>query len=272
MTATTLTLLASLRCTRAFASFAAIALILSAASIHAATAGLSGDLVWLKSKGTLLFEDSFDRDETGNGAKAIGNGWNSATADRVPHLKQADIDDGVLKVNSATKEAGHAIHLHHDAGFQDGGVYLRFRLPGIVKGYRLQVGFVDREVNATVHAGHLGYAFLSQDSILLKDSKTGFHSLDVQRRITEGKKNSGKMPEDVAALLRNRESQVSWQADEAWHDLLLVTEGDVMRLSIDGRLVHEFASPGFAHAMKRWVSLLSSNSFWVDDEKVWRVK
>ena len=41
------------------------------------------DTAWLQTKGTLLFHDAFERDETGNGLKGIGNGWESATADRL---------------------------------------------------------------------------------------------------------------------------------------------------------------------------------------------
>ncbi|MEI6241422.1 MAG: hypothetical protein WCR51_13625, partial [Planctomycetia bacterium] len=55
-----------------------------------ASAAMADDAAWLKS-GTLIFEDSFDREEDGNLAGAIGNGWNSATADRVPDVKQADL-------------------------------------------------------------------------------------------------------------------------------------------------------------------------------------
>ena len=78
------------------------------------------DAAWLRDKGTLIFKDTFDREEDGNLAAAIGNGWNSATANRVPQIKQADLDGGVLKVTSAV-EAGHQAHIHHEAGFEDGG-------------------------------------------------------------------------------------------------------------------------------------------------------
>ncbi|MCC6267346.1 MAG: hypothetical protein IT300_07245, partial [Dehalococcoidia bacterium] len=77
----------------------------------------AGDDNWLTKNGTLIFHDAFEREEDGNLAKAIGNGWNSATADRVPQIKMADLDEGVLKVASASKEAGHAAHIHHEAGF-----------------------------------------------------------------------------------------------------------------------------------------------------------
>jgi hypothetical protein len=104
------------------------------------------DATWLlEKKGTLIFHDAFEREENGNLAKAIGNGWNSATADRVPHIKMADLDECILKIASASVEAKHAAHIHHEAGFADGGTVIRFRFPGINKAETLQLGFVDRE-------------------------------------------------------------------------------------------------------------------------------
>ncbi len=120
----------------------------------------------LRADGTLIFHDAFEREETGHGAKAIGYRWNSATADRVPQIKMADLDAGMLKISSATKEAGHAAHLHHEAGFTDGGAIVRFKFPGLTKGESLQLGFVDRETTG-IHAGHLCYAVLSAGSIML---------------------------------------------------------------------------------------------------------
>ena len=121
-----------------------------AAGMLALVAGLplaaGDDAAWLRG-GTLLFEDSFDREEDGNLAKAIGNGWNSATADRVPDVKQADLDGGVLKVIDEPR-AGHQPHIHHEAGFEDGGAIFRFRLPKAGKPASLMTGFVDRQTRA----------------------------------------------------------------------------------------------------------------------------
>ncbi len=137
----------------------------AAAAITPLAALPADDATWLRAHGTLIFHDAFEREETGHDAKAIGNGWNSATADRVPQIKMADLDDGILKISSATKEA-----------------------------------------------------------------------------------------------------------DTDWHELVLVTEGDEMRLSLDGKLVARHRSAGFAHPMKRWFSFLVPSTVWIDEVKIWKVR
>lgn len=66
------------------------------------------DRAWLESKGTLLFEDDFEREETGNGLKDIGKGWESATADRAPHIKQADLDQAFSRSIATRRPRGTA--------------------------------------------------------------------------------------------------------------------------------------------------------------------
>lgn len=245
------------------------AVLLAAASHPSATN--SSDAAWLRTKGALIFQDTFDREETGNGLKGIGNGWESSTADRVPQIKQADLDEGILKIASATKEAGHAAHIHHEAGFTDGGVVVRFRFPGLSKDESLQLGFVDREVKE-VHAGHLCYGILSKSSITLIDHKTGVMNLEIRKQRQGFSERKEKLPADLDALLKSKQVTVPWKSDNAWHELSLVSEGDEMRLSIDGKLIAHHRSEGFAHPMKRWFSFLVPSTVWIDDVKIWKVK
>lgn len=244
-------------------------------ALHAADSKPSAapydDAAWLREKGALIFHDAFEREETGNGAKAIGNGWNSATADRVPQLKQADLDGGILKIASATKEAGHAAHIHHDAGFTDGGVIVRFKFPGLNKGESLQLGFVDRETKG-IHAGHLCYGILAPGSVTLIDHKTGVMNLEIRERRQKYLDSKQPLPADLAALLKTKQAVVPWKADAGWHELALVTEADEMRLSLDGKLIAAHRSEGFAHPMKRWFSFLVPATVWIDDVKIWKVK
>jgi len=229
------------------------------------------DALWLSKRGTLVFHDAFEREEDGNLSKALGNGWNSATADRVPHLKQTDLDGGTLKIDSATKEAGHAAHIHHEAGFENGGVTLRFRFPGLHPGESLQLGFVDRETKG-IHAGHLCYAILNQSAVTLTDWKTGVMNLEIRKRREEATATKQPLPPELDALLKSKQSSAPYKADTQWHDLTLVTEGEEMRLSIDGSPLLQWKSEGFAHPFKRWFSLLVGSTVWIDDVKIWRVK
>ncbi len=229
------------------------------------------DVVWLQQKGTLVFRDTFERDEEGNLAKAIGNGWNSATADRVPQIKMADLDSGVLKITSATKEAGHAAHIHHEAGFTDGGAIVRFKFPGLNSDETLQLGFVDRETKG-VHAGHLCYGIISRSSIKLIDHKTGIMNLEIRKRLEDARARKETVPADLEALQKAKQVIVSHNADHEWHDLVLVTEGDEMRLSLDGKLMAKHRSQGYAHPVKRWFSFLVPNTVWIDDVQIWKVQ
>ncbi len=229
------------------------------------------DATWLREQGRLVFHDAFDREETGNLAKAIGNGWNSATAERVPHLKMADLDQGILKIASASAEARHSAHIHHEAGFTDGGVIVRFRFPGRSANESLQLGFVDRRTKG-IHAGHLCYARLSPGGLTLMDWKTGVMDLEIRRRRQACLARKEKLPADLDALLKSRQISVPWKTDTEWHELALVTEGDEMRLSMDGKLLARHRSPGFAHPTKRWFSFLVPNTVWIDDVKIWKVK
>ena len=256
-------------------SLALALLLTSLTSLPAAdpkpTASSHDDARWLREKGTLIFHDAFEREEDGNLAKAIGNGWNSATADRVPQIKMADLDGGILKIASASKEAGHSAHIHHEAGFSDGGAVVRFKFPGLTKGESLQLGFVDRETQG-IHAGHLCYANLAPNVITLMDWKTGVMNLEIRQRRQPYLDRKEPLPADLDALLKTKQITVPWKADTDWHELVLLTEGDEMRLSLDGKLVARHRSAGFAHPMKRWFSFLVPNTVWIDDVKIWKVK
>lgn len=228
------------------------------------------DRDWLRTAGKLIFHDAFEREEEGNGLRGIGNGWESATADRVPHIKQADLDAGTLKVASASKEAGHQAHIHHDAGFKNGGVVVRFKFPGINKDETLQLGFVDREEKG-IHAGHLCYGIFSAGNITLIDHKTGVMNLELRARRQGYLDRKEALPADLDALIKAKQTSVAWTPDREWHELVLVTEADEMRLSVDGHVIARHRSEGFAHPMKRWFSFLANNTVWIDEVSIYKV-
>ncbi len=77
---------------------------------------------------------------------------------------------------------------------------------------------------------------------------------------------------DLEALLKAKQVSVPWKPDTEWHELVLLTEGDELRLSLDGKVVARHRSAGFAHPLKRWFSFLVPSTVWIDDVKIWKVK
>ena len=113
---------------------------------------------------------------------------------------------------------------------------------------------------------------LAPGGLTLMDWKTGVMNLEIRQRRQPYLDRKEKLPADLEALLQTKQITVPWQADHDWHDLVLVTEGDEMRLSLDGKLVAAHRSPGFAHPLKRWFSLLVASTVWIDDVTLWKVK
>ena len=221
------------------------------------------DPALIKTRGTLLLEDDFNRDEPTPDKEAIGNGWTTNSATRAKGHKQCDLEGGAMHVTKHA-EADHGVAIFHDAAFQDGAVQLRFKLGA---GDDLGVDFVDRELK-TVHAGHLCLAHVTLKNITLTDQKTG----GMDNAIRDKRLASDKSPE-LDALLKTKAKSfpLDLKADD-WHTLLVIVEGDAMRATLDDKTIGEFKSEGIAHPTKRMITLSVNKSAWVDDVKLWKLK
>jgi hypothetical protein len=221
------------------------------------------DAALLKTRGTLLFEDDFNRGDSSPDKEDIGNGWTSNSAWRAKGKKQVALAEGAMKV-TRVPEADHGVAVFHEVAFQDGAVQLKFRLGPADD---LGVDFVDRELK-TVHAGHLCMARVTLKGVTLTDSKTGAMDNNIRERREKGDKSP-----ELANLLKSKSITVplALKAND-WHQLLVVVEGDVMRVTVDGRTTGQFKSEGIAHPTKRMITLAVNKSAWVDEVKVWKLK
>ena len=222
-----------------------------------------GDEVETTSLGTLILQDDFDRDEAAPDKEDIGNGWTSNSAWRAKGHKQVDLIDGAMHVTKHP-EADHGVAIFHNVAFQDGMVELTFKLG---QGDDLGLDFVDRELK-TVHAGHLCMARVTLKGLTITDSKMGHMDLKIRERRLAGDKSP-----ELAKLIQSKRATfpLSLEADK-WYTLRVVVEGDVMRVSLDGKPVGKFQSEGIAHPTKRMITLAVNKSAWVDDVKVWKQK
>ncbi len=216
-----------------------------------------------KPAGKVIFEDDFNRDESTPDKEEIGNGWTTNSAWRANGKKQVDLADGAMHV-TRVPEADHGVAIFQKVEFQDGIVQLRFKLG---KGDDLGLDFVDRELKS-VHAGHLCIARVRLNRLQLTDSKTG----TMDNKIRERRLAGDKSPE-LAALLKTKTASFPLDLKpDTWYELRVFVTGDVMRATIDGKVIGDFQSPGIGHPTKRMITLAVNKSAWVDDVKIWRQK
>lgn len=221
------------------------------------------DAALLKKEGRLLFKDAFEREESMPDKEEIGNGWTTNSAWRAKGKKQVDLKDGTMVV-TRLPEADHGVAIFHDVAFRDGAVRLKFRLGATGD---LGVDFVDRE-EKSVHAGHLCVAQVTPKNVTLRDSKTGAMNNEIRDKVKSGEKSP-----ELARLLKSKSAGFPLKLDpQAWHEMLIVVQGDVMRFSLDGQPVGQFQSAGIAHPTKRMITLAVNKTAEVDDVEVWVLK
>ena len=220
-------------------------------------------LVAAEDLGRLIFQDDFARNESQEKTDEPGNGWSTNSKSRAKGNKQVDLRDGAMYI-FIHPEADHAVSVTRPAEFTDGAVTLRFRLEDARDS--LGLDFADAEFKE-VHAGHLFAARISPQQVVFQDLKTGNMRLDIH----SAKKAKQKLTDEQQQALQGKQKTVPHAiAVGEWHDLLVKVAGDELSVSIDGKLVGSFKSPGIAHPTKRMLRLPVPRNAVVDDVKIWR--
>ncbi|MGV3485036.1 MAG: hypothetical protein ACO1RT_11520 [Planctomycetaceae bacterium] len=231
--------------------------LLQIAVLVFAPAALADDL------GTLLFQDNFERSESQEKTDEPGNGWGTNSKSRAKGNKQVDLRDGALHI-FIHPEADHAVSVTHPLEFSDGAVTLRFMLEN--EQDSLGLNFADPQCKE-VHAGHLFAARVNPKQVLLQDLKTGNMRLDIR----EARQAKQPLTTEQRQALKGKDKAIAHPVNIGeWHELLVTVAGDELAVSIDGKPVGSFASPGIAHPTKRMLRLAVPRNAVVDDVKIWR--
>jgi hypothetical protein len=215
--------------------------------------------------GTLLFEDKFERSESQELKDEPGNGWGTNSKGRAKGNKQVDLKDGAMRIY-LHKEADHAVSVTHPAEFQDGAVSLRFMLEEAEDS--LGLNFADLGFKG-VHAGHLCVASISPKAVNIRDLKTGGMRIDLR----EARMAKQKLTAEQQQALVGKEKTFPHPLEVGkWHELLVKIQGETLSVSVNGKEVGSFSSPGMAHATKRTLRLAVPRNAVVDDVRIWRIK
>ena len=84
----------------------------------------------IEAKGTLVFENDFNRSESDDSKEELSRGWVTNSEKRAAGTKQGDLVGGFLSITMA-KHANHGVSVRHDAPFDDGVIQVNFacRMP-----------------------------------------------------------------------------------------------------------------------------------------------
>jgi hypothetical protein len=199
-----------------------------------ATAAFAGDYT------RTIFADDFS-------SNAFGPRWG--------HYKSSSVvKDGVL-VGITGPESDHSAvdNIRFD-GERDLEVSVKFRFTSD-KAKSFNVWFDDKGYKGS-HAGHICQATIYPKSVNLADAKTG--GFDLTGGLYERKKANQLTAEEKAMLAKKGAKFPVDLSLNDWHTLVVRTKGDELSVSIDGKPVGSFKSPGIAHETKSLVSLTTN--------------
>ena len=211
--------------------------------------------------GTVILDDTFDRDEAKPESEDVGGGWSTNSKSRAQGVKQVDLDGGAMHIYRA-EVADHGVSVVHDLKFKDATIQLRFK---IGKNDTLGINIADMK-EKSVHAGHICMAQVRCGKVEIADLKTGRMELEMRKR----RKAKQDTDEDKKLLKKKSKYFDTTLTPDTWHDLQVKIAGDTMTVSIDGQKIGEFTSTGIGHETKGRLRLAVAKSAWVDDVKVWR--
>ena len=212
-------------------------------------------------RGTLIFEDDFERSESQEAKEEIGSGWASNSEKRAGGNKQVDLRDGAMYIY-LNPAADHAVSVTHRAEFRNGTVEVRFMLED--KDDSLGLNFADLKFKE-VHAGHLFVAKISTKDVQLSDLKTGNMDLEI-RKMRQAK----QVTPEVQKLLKTKTRRFPNKLQTGkWYSLRVDVDDATLDVSIDGQQVAAFTSEGIAHPTKRTLRLAVPRNAVVDDVKIY---
>jgi len=188
----------------------------------------------------VIFSDDFS-------AEGFGKAWG--------HYKSSSVvKDGMLVGITAPTSDHSAVDHIRFTGEKDLQVSVKFRFVSD-KAKSFNVWFDDKNYKGS-HAGHICQATISPAGVNMADAKTGGFSLEGG---LYDRKKANQLTDDEKKMLASKQKRFPGAVSlNEWHVLVVTTQGDTIRVSIDGKDAGSFQSPGIAHDTKSLVSLTTN--------------
>jgi hypothetical protein len=214
-------------------------------------------------RGTKLFEDSFDRADADD-VDDLGDSWETNSKSRAEGDKQTDLVEGAMVITISPR-ADHGVSVvHHTVDtYEDAVTYVKMKLE---EGESLKLAFNDRDFKE-VHAGHINGTTITPTKVTLADEREGRFSATAVKLKEDPSKKA-----ELTALTKAYERSFDLDLEIGeWHDVVVVHDGGVMTVWIDGDEVGSYESPGFGHETKRQFVFAVPQRATVDDLRIWKL-
>ncbi|MDB6007713.1 MAG: hypothetical protein JWR15_4700, partial [Prosthecobacter sp.] len=123
------------------------------------------------------------------------------------------------------------------------------------KAKSFNVWFDDKDYKGS-HAGHVCQATISPTSVNVSDAKTG--GFDLTNGLYDRKKTN-QLTDEEKKMLASKTTKFPVKLSlQEWHTLVVNTSGDEVSVTIDGKAVGSFKSPGISHDTKSLISLTTN--------------
>jgi hypothetical protein len=188
----------------------------------------------------VIFSDDFAAD-------GFGKAWG--------HYKSSsEVKGGVLVGITAPTSDHSAVDNIRIEGERDLEVSVKFRFVSD-KAKSFNVWFDDKNYKGS-HARHICQASIAPTSVTVSDAKTG--GFDLTNGLYDRKKANQLTAEEKKMLASKTTKFPVKLSLEEWHTLVVNTSGDEISVSIDGKAVGSFKSPGINHDTKSLISLTTN--------------
>src|SRR6266853_4595305 len=149
---------------------------------------------------------------------------------------------------------------------KDSVVEVRIKFEGATM---IDVEFDDRAYTGS-HYGHLCRAQVRLDKVTMVDERDGSQS----NKLIELRKDAAANKDEINKLIATHSATFPVKLEDGKsYTLVVETVGEAMRVTIDGKPVAYFKSPGIGHATKSKIELgVGGKDGWFDDIKVWNAE
>jgi hypothetical protein len=186
-----------------------------------------------------LFTDDFSAD-------GFGKRWG--------HYKSSSVVKGGILMGITAETSDHpAVDHIIIAPERDLEVSVKFQYASD-KAQSFNLWFDDKGYKES-HAGHICNVNVSPKNVTIADAKTGTFRNDINER----KKSPGGLTAEDKEFLKKMSVNLPVKLSlQDWHTLVVRTKEDDLEVTIDGKAVGFFKSPGISHETKTLVSLTTN--------------